>query len=202
MLGHIEGAVKPCLNYFQDKPPIKELEQFLEFQLPWQWALAYSDLPHGHRHRKHASPSLQFTLMGPRLYVNTVKVDSGNRLVTGTWLYLEGKKSDHLAIHLQHLSTLPQSIQLTDDLSYEPVDEPVERGYLEPVKWSIFSHVCTAPVEYYGTRIDDSACIVTKAWFEVKVIGMKKVLFLRLGFSMVACNVPNRSLVMFQIGLL
>lgn len=122
-----------------------------------------------------------------------LQVDSGNRPVTGVRLYLEGKRSDHLGIHLQHLSTLPQSFQLTDDHSYEPVDEPVERGYFEPVKWSIFSHVCTAPVEYRGARIDDSASIVTKAWFEVQNIGMKKVLFLRLGFSMVTSAIIRRS---------
>ena len=113
--------------------------------------------------------------------------------MTGIRLYLEGKRSDHLAIHLQHLSTLPNTYQLTDDHSYEPVDEPVERGYFEPVKWSIFSHVCTAPVEYRGTRIDDSASIVTKSWFEVKNVGMKKVLFLRFGFSMVASSRIRRS---------
>lgn len=113
--------------------------------------------------------------------------------MTGIRLYLEGKRSDHLAIHLQHLSTLPVTYQLTDDHTYEPVDEPVERGYFEPVKWSIFSHVCTAPVEYRGARIDDSASIVTKSWFEVKNVGMKKVLFLRFGFSMVASARIRRS---------
>lgn len=48
-------------------------------------------------------------------------------------------------------------------------------------------------MEYHGQQIDDSASIVTKAWFEVKGIGMKKVLFLRLGFSMVASAVIRRS---------
>jgi hypothetical protein len=48
-------------------------------------------------------------------------------------------------------------------------------------------------VEYNDARIDDSASIVTKAWFEVKVVGMKKVLFLRLGFSMVASARLRRS---------
>ncbi|KAK3023040.1 hypothetical protein RJ639_044830 [Escallonia herrerae] len=181
------------LQFALDKPPIEELQQFLEFQVPRQWAPAYGDLPLATRRKKQASPSLQFTFMGPRLYVNTVKVDSGNRPVTGMRLFLEGKKSDHLAIHLQHLSTLPEILQLSDDLSYEPNDEPQERGYFEPVKWSIFSHVCTAPVEYKGARIDDSASIVTKAWFEVRVIGIKKVLFLRLGFSMVASAKIHRS---------
>ncbi|CDO99506.1 unnamed protein product [Coffea canephora] len=188
------GFFSHAMNlYLRYKPPIEELQQFLEFQLPRQWAPAYSDLPLAPRRRKQASPALQFTFMGPKLYVNTVKVDSGNRPVTGIRLYLEGKRSDHLAIHLQHLSTLPNTYQLTDDHSYEPVDEPVERGYFEPVKWSIFSHVCTAPVEYRGTRIDDSASIVTKSWFEVKNVGMKKVLFLRFGFSMVASSRIRRS---------
>lgn len=58
-----------------DKPPIEELQQFLEFQLPRQWAPAYGDLPLAPRRKKQASPSLQFTLMGPKLYVNTIKVD-------------------------------------------------------------------------------------------------------------------------------
>lgn len=177
-----------------DKPPIEELQQFLEFQLPRQWAPVYADLPLATRHRKQASPSLKFTLMGPKLYVNTTKVDSNSRPVTGVRLFLEGKKSDHLAIHLQHLSTLPKTLQLSDDLSYGPIDEPEEKGYFQPVKWSIFSHVCTAPVQYNGSLIDDdTASIVTKAWFEVKVIGMRKVLFLRLGFSTVASAMIRRS---------
>ncbi|RAL44777.1 hypothetical protein DM860_003536 [Cuscuta australis] len=185
-LGH---AINLYLRY---KPPIEELQQFLEFQLPRQWAPAYGDLPLGHRRRKQSSPSLQFTFMGPKLFVNTEKVESGNRPVTGIRLYLEGKRSDHLAIHLQHLSTLPQSLQLTDDLTYEPFDVKTERDYFEPVKWSIFSHVCTAPIEYHGARVDD-ASIVTKAWLEVKAIGMKKVLFMRLGFSAVGSALIRRS---------
>lgn len=113
--------------------------------------------------------------------------------MTGIRLYLEGKRSDHLAVHLQHLSSVPESLQLSDDPTYEPINEPIERGYFEPVKWSIFSHVCTAPVQYNGARIDDSASIVTKAWFEVKTMGMKKALFLRLGFSAVASARIRRS---------
>ncbi|KAH7546045.1 hypothetical protein FEM48_Zijuj01G0159000 [Ziziphus jujuba var. spinosa] len=188
--GFLSHAVNLYLRY---KPPIEELHQFLEFQLPRQWAPAYGDLPLTLRRRKQPSPSLQFTFLGPKLYVNTMKVDSGNRPVTGIRLYLEGKKNDHLAIHLQHLSTLPNNLQLLDDHSHESINEPVERAYLEPVKWSIFSHVYTAPVQYNGACIDESASIVTKAWFEVKTIGMKKVLFLRLGFSMVASARIRRS---------
>ncbi|KAJ4879890.1 MACPF domain-containing protein NSL1 [Raphanus sativus] len=188
--GFLSHAVNLYLRY---KPPIEELQQFLEFQLPRQWAPVYGDLPLGLRRRKQSSPSLQFSLMGPKLYVNTSKVDSGERPVTGLRLFLEGKKGDHLAIHLQHLSTCPPSLHLSQDDTYEPVDEPSEKGYYEAVKWGIFSHVCTFPVQYNGARSEDAASIVTKAWLEVKGIGMRKVLFLRLGFSLVASATTRKS---------
>lgn len=188
--GFLSHAINLYLRY---KPPIEELHQFLEFQVPRQWAPMYGDLQLGLRRKKVSSPALQFSFLGPKLYVNTTKVDSGNRPVTGIRLYLEGKKSDRLTIHLQHLSTLPNILELSDDHSHEPDDEPLERKYFEPVKWSIFSHICTAPVQYNGACINESASIVTKAWLEVKVIGMRKVLFLRLGFSVVASSKIRRS---------
>ncbi|MED6127624.1 hypothetical protein PIB30_089813 [Stylosanthes scabra] len=190
--GFLSHAVNLYLRY---KPAIEDLHHFLEFQLPRQWAPMYGDLPlgYGHKHKKNISPSLQFSLMGPKLYVNTIKVDSGNRPVTGIRLYLEGKRNDHLSVHLQHLTEMPAFLEISQDNGYEPIDEPVERGYYEPVKWSMFSHVYTAPVQYNSSRIDESTAIVTKAWFEVKLVGMKKVLFLRLGFSAVASAKIRRS---------
>ncbi|CAH1440158.1 unnamed protein product [Lactuca virosa] len=189
--GFLTHAINLYLRY---KPPIEELEQFLEFQLPRQWAPIYSDLPLAARRKTPSMPSLQFTFLGPRLHINTTKVDSGNRPVTGVRLYLEGRKSNRLAIHLQHLSTVPKSLELFDDFINELCEEHSGKGYMEPVKWAIFSHVCTAPIEYSETRIDDdSASIVTKAWFEVKGVGMKKVLFLRLGFAMVKFAKIRRS---------
>ncbi|XP_076919900.1 MACPF domain-containing protein NSL1-like [Bidens hawaiensis] len=188
--GFLSHAINLYLRY---KPPIEELEQFLEFQLPRQWAPEYGDLPLAPRRKKSPSPSLQFTFLGPRLYVNTTKVDTENRPVTGVRLYLEGRKSDRLAIHLQHLSSIPKLLELTYDFTYKPNDENIGKGYLEPVKWSIFSQVCTLPVEHNGTHIGDSASIVTKAWFEVKGVGIKKVLFLRLGYSMVGSGKIRRS---------
>ncbi|KAI3988335.1 hypothetical protein MKX01_012124 [Papaver californicum] len=189
--GFLSHAVNLYLRY---KPPLEDLRQFLEFQLSRQWAPVYADLPLRRQHKKQSSPSLQFTFMGPKLYVNTDKVDSGNHPVTGIRLFLEGRKSDHLAIHLQHLSTLPNILHLSHECSYEPKkDIPSERDYYEPVKWSLFSHVCTAPIEYNSTQIYESASIVTKAWFEVRDMGMKRVLFLRLGFSMVASARIRRS---------
>uniref|UniRef100_A0A7N0TJM1 MACPF domain-containing protein n=1 Tax=Kalanchoe fedtschenkoi TaxID=63787 RepID=A0A7N0TJM1_KALFE len=188
--GFLSHAINLYLRY---KPQIEELSQFLEFQIPRQWAPMYGDLPLGLRRRKISSPSLQFSLMSPRLFVNTTPVESGNRPVTGLRLYLEGKKSNHLAIHLQHLSTLPKSFQLSEQHNHSTSDNLPERGYFEPVNWSIFSHVCTAPVEHNGACFYDDARIVTKAWFEVKLVGMKKVLFLRLGFTTVTSAKIRRS---------
>jgi len=62
------------LYYFllvPDKPPTEELHQFLEFQLPRQWAPVFSDLPLGPQRKQQSTASLQFTFMGPKLYVNT-----------------------------------------------------------------------------------------------------------------------------------
>lgn len=58
-----------------DKPPIEDLPDFLEFQLPRQWAPIYSDLPLA-RVKKQASPYLQFTFLGPKIFVNTTMVRS------------------------------------------------------------------------------------------------------------------------------
>lgn len=57
-----------------DKPPIEELHLFLEFQLPRQWAPVFSDLPLGPQRKQHSSASLQFSPMGPKLFVNTAVV--------------------------------------------------------------------------------------------------------------------------------
>ncbi|KAI4337632.1 hypothetical protein L6164_016021 [Bauhinia variegata] len=44
---------------YNDKPPIEELRQFLEFQLPRQRALVFSGLPLGPQRRQLSSASLQ-----------------------------------------------------------------------------------------------------------------------------------------------
>lgn len=62
------------LSDHSDKPPIEELHQFLEFQLPRQWAPTYSELPLGPQRKKASSPLLQFSIMGPKLYINTTQV--------------------------------------------------------------------------------------------------------------------------------
>lgn len=59
-----------------DKPPINELHQFLEFQLPRQWAPVFSDLPLGPQRRQSDTSSLQFSFLGPKLLVNISPVMS------------------------------------------------------------------------------------------------------------------------------
>ncbi|XP_051137250.1 MACPF domain-containing protein At4g24290 [Andrographis paniculata] len=173
--GYLSHAINLYLRY---KPPIEELHQFLEFQLPRQWAPVFNDLPLGPQRRQQNTASLQFSFMGPRLFINTSMVDVGKRPVTGLRLYLEGKRSNRLAIHIQHLSSLPNIFQLVDDPSGNFCQESYDRRYYEKVQWKNFSHVCTAPVES-----EDELSIVTGAQLQVGDYGFKKVLFLRLRFS-------------------
>ncbi|XP_016730162.2 MACPF domain-containing protein At4g24290 isoform X1 [Gossypium hirsutum] len=173
--GYLTHAINLYLRY---KPSIDELHQFLEFQLPKQWAPVFGELALGPQKKQQNSASLQFSFMGPKLYVNTTPVYVDKKPVTGLRLYLEGKRGNRLAIHLQHLSSLPKAFQLEDGPSVSVSDPSSERKYYEKVQWKSCSHVCTAPVD-----VDDDVSIVTGAHFEVGVYGLKKVLLLRLHFS-------------------
>ncbi|KAI9114397.1 hypothetical protein K1719_014625 [Acacia pycnantha] len=175
--GFLTHAINLYLRY---KAPLEELHQFLEFQLPRQWAPIFGELALGLDRKPQSMASLQFSLMGPKLHVNTTPVDVGEKPVTGLRLYLEGKKGNRLAIHLQHLSSQPQTFQLENDKNENVPDAVLERKYFEKVQWKSFSHVCTAPVESY----EDNS-LVTGARFEVKDHGLKKVLYLRLTFAKV-----------------
>ncbi|ESQ54900.1 hypothetical protein EUTSA_v10024705mg [Eutrema salsugineum] len=175
--GFLSHAINLYLRY---KPPIAELHQFLEFQLPRQWAPVFSELPLGPQRKQQSCASLQFSFFGPKLYVNTTPVDVGKRPITGMRLYLEGRRSNRLAIHLQHLSSLPKIFQLEDDPNRSIRQESHDRRYYEKVNWKNYSHVCTAPVES-----DDDLSVVTGAQLHVESHGFKNVLFLRLCFSRV-----------------
>ncbi|CAI9766472.1 unnamed protein product [Fraxinus pennsylvanica] len=175
--GFLSYAINMYLRY---QPPIEELRQFLEFQLPRTWAPVYGDIPIGPDRKLEIGETLQFSLMGPKLYVNANQVDAGNMPVTGMRLYLEGRRSDRLAIHLQHLSSWPQSFQLHKQ-SVGNCNSFYARQYYGKVQWKNFSNVCTAPVES-----DDDLSIVTGAQFYVRKSVMGNTLFLRLHFSRVA----------------
>ncbi|KAJ6951337.1 LOW QUALITY PROTEIN: MACPF domain-containing protein [Populus alba x Populus x berolinensis] len=159
------GFLTHAINLYIHKPPLDELHQFLEFQLPRQWAPVFGELALGPDRKQQSNASLQFSLMGPKLYVNTTPVDVGKKPVTGLRLtYLHCRKT----------------FQLADERGGNISDFSSDHRYYEKVKWKSFSHICTAPVES-----EDDLSIVTGAQFEVGESGLKKVLFLRLQFSRV-----------------
>ncbi|KAK6791647.1 hypothetical protein RDI58_010728 [Solanum bulbocastanum] len=253
LLSGIDGSgfLSHAINlYIRYKPPIEELYQFLEFQLPRQWGPVFGELPLGPERKQQSGATLKFSLMGPKLYVNTtlgallsmpslsISSDPGDlcyilsgvsaadminqyttgqitcvalqhrmqvflvygsvsrslpyfrfafydhilvdldKPVTGLRLYLEGKRNNCLAIHLQHLSSLPKSLQLQNE-SYGYASSSSDPRYHEKVQWKSFSHVCTAPIE------SDDLSVVTGAQFQVRESGLINVLFLRLRFSKV-----------------
>lgn len=115
-------------------------------------------------------------------------MDVGKRPVTGLRLYLEGNRNNRLAIHLQHLSSLPNIFQLEDDPNINNHPECYDHKYYEKVLWKNFSHVCTAPVDS-----DEDLAVVTGAQLYVGDYGFKKVLFLRLRFSSVLGAIAVKS---------
>ncbi|KAG0494198.1 hypothetical protein HPP92_005192 [Vanilla planifolia] len=186
--------------YLEFKPPIEELQYFLDFQVERIWAPAHVNIP-GHQRKEPVCPSLQFSLMGPKLYVSTDQVSVGRRPVTGLRLSLEGSKQNRLTIHLQHLASLPK-ILLPHWDSHIGIGPPKWKGpeeqdsrWFEPIKWKNFAHVSTAPIEHSDASIGDlsGVYIVTGAQLGVWDFGAKNVLHLKLLFSRVPGCTIRRS---------
>ncbi|KAL2342866.1 hypothetical protein Fmac_004151 [Flemingia macrophylla] len=86
------GFVNYALNlYLRWKPSIENVVQFLEFQLPKQWAPIASEIALGSRW-KHQT-WIRCSVLGPKLYINTIPAFSK---VTGTVL----KKAPEWDLHL------------------------------------------------------------------------------------------------------
>lgn len=124
-----------------------------------------------------------------------LQVTVGRKPVTGLRLNLEGSKQNRLAIHLQHLVSLPKILQPHWD-AHVAIGAPKWQGpeeqdsrWFEPIKWKNFSHVSTAPIQHTDTCIGDlsGVHIVTGAQLGVWEFGAKNVLHLKLLFS----NVPG-----------
>ena len=102
------GKCKPLLFLTRfmnaDKPPIQELHQFLEFQLPRQWAPVLGDIPLGPDRKQQSTASLQFSFMGPKLYVNTIPVilcllcDDLYLFIFVLYIYISGQNSFFLSV--------------------------------------------------------------------------------------------------------
>ncbi|XP_074306870.1 MACPF domain-containing protein At1g14780-like [Silene latifolia] len=196
--GYLSHAINLYLRY---KPAPEDLQYFLEFQVPRQWAPMYNELPLQHQRLTSSSSSLQFSLMGPKIHVNSSKVSSSLKPIVGLRLYLEGKHCNQLAIHAQHLTTLPNSMTFSpqNDSSGNPSrwrgsDEfDPEDQFLEHIRWKRFSKVCTSIVKHdedWLTGKTDGVFIVTGAQLIAKGRWPKTVLHLRLLFS----YLPNCSI--------
>ncbi|KAK8692536.1 hypothetical protein V6N13_075995 [Hibiscus sabdariffa] len=191
---HLARAIELYLEY---KPPIEDLQYFLDFQIARVWAPEQSNI----QRKEPVCSSLQFSLMGPKLYISPDQVTVGRKPVTGLRLSLEGSKQNRLAIHLQHLVSLPKILQPHWDV-HMAIGAPKWQGpeeqdsrWFEPIKWKNFSHVSTAPIEHTDTCIGDlsGVHIVTGAQLGVWDFGSKNVLHLKLLFSRVPGCTIRRS---------
>ncbi|XP_050234997.1 MACPF domain-containing protein CAD1 [Mercurialis annua] len=183
--------------YLEYKPPIEDLQYFLDFQISQVWAPEQNNL----QRKEPVCQSLQLSWMSPKLYISPDQVIVGRKPVTGLRLSLEGNKQNRLAIHLQHLVSLPKILQPHWD-AHIAIGAPKWRGpeeqdsrWFEPIKWKNFSHVSTAPIEFIDTSIGDlsGVHIVTGAQLGVWVFGAKTVLHLKLLFSKVPGCTIRRS---------
>ncbi|XP_044483992.1 MACPF domain-containing protein CAD1-like isoform X2 [Mangifera indica] len=187
--------------YLEFKPPIEELRYFLEFRIPRLWAPVHNKIP-GLQRKEPVCPSLQFSLIGQKLYVSQEQISVGRKPVTGLRLSLEGTKQNCLCIHLQHLASLPK-ILLPNWDSHVAIGAPKWQGpeeqdsrWFEPVKWKNFSHVSTAPIENPETFIGNlsGVYIVTGAQLGVWDFGSKNVLYMKLLYSRLPGCTVRRSL--------
>ncbi|XP_071738438.1 MACPF domain-containing protein CAD1-like isoform X2 [Rutidosis leptorrhynchoides] len=195
---HLTRAISVYLEY---KPQIEELRYFLEFQVPRVWAPLQDRLP-GHRRKEPVCPSLQFSMMGQKLYVSQDQISVGRKPVTGIRLCLEGSKNNRLSIHLQHLQSLPKVLRPYWD-AHVAIGAPKWLGpeeqdsrWFEPVKWKNFSHVSSAPIESPEAFTVDSCGvhIVTGGQLGVWDFGSRNVLYMKLLYSRLPGCTVRRSL--------
>ncbi|CAH9062582.1 unnamed protein product [Cuscuta epithymum] len=196
--GYLSHAINLYLRY---KPALEDLQYFLEFQIPRQWAPLFSELPLGHHQRRKVScPSLQFSLFGPKIEVNSTQVSSCNKPVIGMRLFLEGNKCNRVAIHVQHLSSLPNILTPNPTSTTKPCqwrgsdDYESSDQFLEAVRWKSYAKVCSSVVKYdpsWIQAVDSSGVfVVTGAQLISKGKWPKRHLHLRLLYT----HLPNCSI--------
>ncbi|KAJ9545047.1 LOW QUALITY PROTEIN: hypothetical protein OSB04_024754 [Centaurea solstitialis] len=202
----------PIASLLEDVPGKEHLSRaialYLEYRratilsgVPRVWAPLEDRLP-GHQRKEPVCPSLQFSIMGQKLYVSQDQISVGRKPVTGVRLCLEGSKQNRLSIHIQHLQCLPKILRPYWD-THVAIGAPKWLGpeeqdsrWFEPVKWKNFSHVSTAPIESPEAFIGDSAGvhIVTGAQLGVWDFGSRNVLYMKLLYSRLPGCTVRRSL--------
>ncbi|KAL8142087.1 hypothetical protein V2J09_015119 [Rumex salicifolius] len=186
-----KGFLSHAINlYLRHKPPMADLEYFLDFQTHKTWAPVFGDLPLAPTTNVPLLTSLlHVNLMGPKLYINTSQVVVEKRPVIGMRLHLEGMKGNRLAIHMQHLLNMPTMYhnKFQDTSIWRGSDEATEERYLESIQRQKLSYVCTSPVTHEpatsSTDQEEGVFIVTGAMLHFKKHGSKHVLHLRLLFT-------------------
>lgn len=188
--GYLSHAINLYLRY---KPALEDLHFFLEFQVPRQWAPLFCELPLRHQRKKSSCPSLQFAFFGPKINVSSTQVASDKKPVVGLRLFLEGKKCNQLAIHVQHLSSLPNIMELASVNSSIACqwrgsdDYESNEQFLEPLRWKKFTNVCSSVVKHDPNWIrgqeSGGAFIVTGAQLVSKGQWPKTILHLRLLYT-------------------
>lgn len=118
------------------------------------------------------------------------QVSTSKKPIIGLRLFLEGKKNNRLAIHVQHLSSLPNIMthasprpcQWRGSDEYEPTAQ-----FLEPVRWNRYSNICSSAVKHDPSWLTSQepagVFIVTGAQLVSKGKWPKTVLHLRLLFT-------------------
>ncbi|KAK9146037.1 hypothetical protein Sjap_005940 [Stephania japonica] len=125
------------------------------------------------------------------------QVSSGGKPIIGMRLYLEGKKCNRLAIHVQHLSSLPSMLESSaaghaTTSQWQGSDESGSQ-YFEPIQWKRYSNVCTSTVKHDPKWLDNDpnvVFVVTGAQIITRGKWPKTVLHMRLLFS----RIPNCSI--------
>ncbi|XP_047340693.1 MACPF domain-containing protein At1g14780-like [Impatiens glandulifera] len=194
--GYLSHAINLYLRY---KPTPEDLQYFLEFQVPRQWAPLFCELPLRHQRRNTSRPSLQFRFLGPRILVSSSQVSSEKKPILGLRLYLEGKKSNGLAIHVHHLSSMPNVMtsRLVDPSRCKPCqwrgsdDYETSNQFLESINWKRYSKVCSTAVKHDPNWIRQGETagvfIVTGSQLVCSGKWPKSVLHLKLLFT----HIPN-----------
>lgn len=130
------------------------------------------------------------------------QVVSEQKPVVGLRLYLEGRKCDKLAIHIHHLSSLPNTMTLSSTGTStmwrgSDDDESSSDQFVEPVRWKRFANVCTTVVKHDPNWLQHESSgggggvyIVTGAQLVSKGSWPRNVLHLRLLFT----HIPNCSI--------
>lgn len=84
----------PCLAFLTnrkkkyllpDKPPIEDLQYFLDFQIARAWAPELSNL----QRKEPVCESLQFSLMGPKLFVSADQVYTEQKIISVRFRHLD-----------------------------------------------------------------------------------------------------------------